>query len=152
MQFLNSIFPVGVTQAQLTEQLATQTQQLATNAGLTYRSAAVDLVGGTNALIGTTAAGYGRFRVTLLAVRCVTVDTFATPAVISIGTNGTDYDNIIASWTLTDLDTVNQVLQQLLADGLTVAAGTGIYVKVATPAGATAMTAVVEIQGVYQGA
>lgn len=135
----------SVTQSQLT-------QQVATNAGLTYRSAALDVVGGTTSLVGTTAAGDGRFRVTVLAARCVTVDTFATPAVISIGTNAADYDNIIAAWTLTDLDTVNQVLQQLLADGLTIAAGTAIYAKVVTPAGATAMTIVIEIQGVYQGA
>jgi hypothetical protein len=126
-------------------------QSQATNAGLSYESAPFDLVGGTTVLIGTTEANLGRFRIQHRAVTCLTVDTFATPAVITIGTNAPDYDNIY-SWTLTNLDTVNEFLQGTLSGVLTIAPNTAIYVKLATPAGATAMTVLVELEGSYQGA
>ena len=126
-------------------------QSQATNAGLSYRSVSFDLVGGTTTLIGTTEANLGRFRIQHRAVTCLTVDTFATPAVITIGKNGQDYDNIY-SWTLTNLDTVNEYLQGTLSGILTIAPNTAIYAKLTTPAGATAMTVIIELEGAYQGA
>jgi len=140
-----SIFPLqGVTPAELN-------QQMALNAGLSYQSPSFDLVGGTTTLIGTTEANFGRFRIMHRAVTCLTVDTLATPAAITIGTNAPDYDNIY-SWTLTNLDAVNKYLQGTLTGVLTIAPTTAIYAKLATPAGATAMTVLVEIEGSYQGA
>jgi hypothetical protein len=133
-----------VTQSQLLESQAV-------NGGLSYQSDSFDLVGGTTALIGTTEAGFGRYRIMHRSVTCLTVDTFATPAVITIGTNAPDYDNIY-SWTLTNLDTVNEYLQGTLSGILTIAPNTAIYAKLATPAGATAMTVLVELEGSYQGA
>jgi hypothetical protein len=126
-------------------------QSQATNAGLSYRSVSFDLVGGTTTLIGTTEANFGRFRIQHRAVTCLTIDTFATPAAITIGTNAPDYDNIY-SWTLTNLDAVNKYLQGTLTSVLTIAPNTAIYAKLATPAGATAMTVIIEIEGSYQGA
>ena len=133
-----------VTQSQL---IASQ----AVNGGLSYQSASFDLVDGTTALIGTTEADFGRFRIMHRAVTCLTVDTFATPAVVTIGTNAPDYDNIY-SWTLTNLDTVNEYLQGTLSGILTIAPNTAIYAKLTTPAGATAMTVIIELEGAYQGA
>lgn len=142
----SSIFPIAnVTQAQLTEQLAN-------GPGLSYTSATFNLVGGTTVLIGTLESGYGRFRPMHSAVTCVAVEDYSGNAVISIGTNAPDYDNIVASLTLTDLNTVNKFLQGIVTGVLTVAPGSAIYAKLVTPSASTVLTAFVEVEGSYQGA
>jgi hypothetical protein len=132
----------SVTQDQLT-------QEQASNGGLSYTSAAFDLVAGANAVIGTTAAGLGRFIPQSYAVECLTVDTLLTPAVITIGTNSPDFDNIATGITLTGITGVNFFARAAIVLGVSVAADTAIRVKLATPAGADAMTARVVISGLY---
>lgn len=140
----SSIFPIAnVTQDQLT-------QQLANGPGLSYKSPTFDLVGGTTVLIGTLQSGYGRFRPMHRAVTCVAVEGYSGNAVISIGTNAPDYDNIVPSLTLTDLDTVNKYLQGTVTGVLTSPAGAEIYAKLVTPSASTVLTAFIEIEGSYQ--
>jgi hypothetical protein len=142
MSVNGTAFGGAVTQDQLT-------QEQASNGGLSYTSAAFDLVAGTNVVIGTTATGLGRFIPQAYAVECLTVTAFATPAVISIGTNGPDYDNIADGITLTDVDTVNEFLRAAVLTGTSIAANTAIHVKLDTPAGADAMTAKFIVSGLY---
>lgn len=145
MAFGSNIFPINVTQDAVSEQIAT-------GPGTTLQSGVFDLVGGTDILVGTTAAIYGRARIMHRAVTCVAIDTPGTAAVISIGTNAPDYDNIVASWTLTGLDTANEFLQTTLTNGTTLAPGTAVYAKLVTPTDGTALTVQVEVEIVYQGA
>lgn len=71
---------------------------------------------------------------------------------ISIGTNSPAYDNILASFELTDMDAVNVYLQQDIDGGTTIPASTGIYAKLQSAAVAQAQTAFVEVLAHYQGA
>lgn len=126
-------------------------EQLAMGAGNTLQSAVFDLVAGTTVLIGTTATTYGRARIMHRAVTCVAIDTPGTAAVISIGTNAPNYDNIIPTLTLTGLDTANEYLQGTIQNGTTIAPGTAVYAKLVTPTDGTALTVQVELEVVYQG-
>jgi hypothetical protein len=131
----------SVTQDQLTSAMET-------NGGIAFRSGAFDVVGGTTTLIGTTGTGKGRFRIMHRAVICKTVEGYATPAAITIGTNAPDYDNIF-SWTLTSQDVVEEYLQGTSTGIITIPEGTAIYGKLATPAGADAMTVQLILEGAY---
>lgn len=104
-------------------------------------------------LVLTTEDAGQRFYPTSLRVTATAADTVAVPAAISIGTNSTDYNNVLAITTLTNLITtnlaVNIPLSLLAAITGSVAPATGIYVKVTTGATATTLTLRVDLRGEY---
>lgn len=139
-----SIFPLqGVTQESLTKQLEL-------GAGVKMTSAAFDLVGGTTVLVGTTSSANGGAVITHRRAICLTAEDVTIVAAVSLGTNAPDYNNILASWTLTNLDDVGRFIQTTIASGEIIAPGSGIYAKLIAPATATAQTAEIILELDYQ--
>lgn len=74
-------------------------------------------------------------------VEPTTVTGLITPSVVSVGTNATNYNNIMASNALTGLTGTNTI-SQIAADlgAIAVAAGTQVFARVITAATADAYT------------
>src|SRR5947207_1682978 len=91
--------------------------------------------------IGTTENGTRRFYPLYLIVNCSAANTVAVVAALSIGTNSTAFDNLLAITALTGLTTANMSIQVpiVLATG-TIAANTSVSVKLTTVATATSQT------------
>jgi len=90
-----------------------------------------------------------KFIVTRAVIRLVNVNTLTIPPIISIGTNSSTYNNIIAATTLTSALTDTQFQGTILAAAPVVASGTAIKVNVSTGATATACTFAVDLWGYY---
>lgn len=102
-------------------------------------------------LIGTTRASGEKFYPLFIVARVRTADTIAVVATASVGTNATDYNNIIAATVLTNLSTVDKFLRwDVTLATSNVAASTGIYFKVTIGATATTMAIDVHVAGYYQ--
>jgi hypothetical protein len=91
-----------------------------------------------------------RFTPVSLIVECTNVDTFAVAASASVGTNSTDYNNVLAITAFTGVGVLNSTLQiPISALSTSVAAVTDIYLKITTGATATTLTLKVTLVGVY---
>lgn len=103
-------------------------------------------------LLGTTENLGKNFRAHRLIVEITAANTIAIVPAISVGTNSTDYNNILAITTLTGLSAVNKIISVDL--GLvamdSVAPNTGIYLKVTTGATATTCTFRAALVGDYE--
>lgn len=120
---------------------------LSVNSGGSVASVNLKTTGATS--VFTTPAGV-TFIPQSVSVFITASDAFATPASISVGTNGAAYDNILAITALTGLSAVNAVLTtHLTALSVIVAAATQVYVNVTTGAGATTLVGTVKINGFY---
>lgn len=129
----------------------TQEQQK-TGPGYSLQSAVIDLTAtaGTATLIGTpTNDGSTPFSIMHRRVKCQSIDNVSVAPVISLGTNAPNYDNIIASWDLTDLDALQKYLQTTATGIVAIPSGTAIYAAIVTPATADAMTAIVTVEGAH---
>ena len=101
--------------------------------------------------IGTTATGRGLFVCTNIDVIAEALNTPTGLPVASVGTNSTDYDNLVATTALTELIAVNSVMA--LCTGLiAVAANTGIYINISVAGTGDTLTLTVVINGYYLGA
>lgn len=100
--------------------------------------------------VGTTQAGL-RFYPLYAVVNVSTADTIAVACALSIGTNGTDLNDVLAITTMTGLTAANTSLRTSL--GLTalgsVAPSTAVKVKITTGATATTCTLDVHVFGFY---
>lgn len=109
----------------------------------------VDGTAAASTTIGTT-EGSGRFVPLYINVQLQSVTGFAITASISIGTNSTDFNNIMPITALTSLDTANEIINlPLVAVISSVAASTAISVKITTPATATTYVVRISIVGWY---
>jgi hypothetical protein len=109
----------------------------------------INLLNTGSTKIFTTISGINSFLCIAVLVQILTSNTFATPASISIGTNGASYNNILAITALTGLSVVGNYLQvPIVALATGAATSTDIYVNVTTGAGAIALTARVILIGV----
>lgn len=101
--------------------------------------------------LGVVPSGCNQFVPTAVTIVCMTADTVAVVAALSIGTNSASYNNILAISTLTGLTTANQCFTvPLVAVATSPAAGTEIFVKVTTGATATTQTANIYVTGFYR--
>lgn len=109
----------------------------------------VDGTVGASSTIGTT-EGSGRFVPLYVNVQLQSVTGFAVTASISIGTNSTDFNNILPITALTSVDTANEILNvPLVAVISSIAASTAISVKVTTAATATTYIMRISLVGWY---
>lgn len=102
-------------------------------------------------LIGTTRNTGERFYPVFIVVRTATADTVLAVASGSVGTNSTDYNNVVPITALTNLTTANLYLRwDITTATASIAANTGVYFKVTTGSTATAHTIDVHLVGYYQ--
>lgn len=112
----------------------------------------VSNVDGTTAAsttIGTT-EGSGRFIPLYANVQLQSTTGFAVVASLSIGTNSTDFNNIVPITALTSVSSANLMVNIPLVSVISsVAASTAISVKITTPATATTYVLRVTLVGWY---
>lgn len=113
-----------------------------------YKITGVDGKTQASTLIFTVPAGK-TFYPTGIIISPSTVTTLVTPSVISVGSNGTDYNNIVATNALTGLVSAAGMMRMNPdVNAVTVAAGNGVYVKVGTGASAAAYTLTIILLGI----
>lgn len=100
-------------------------------------------------LVDTSENGTLRFVPLFGAITMLSISAPVSDGSISIGTNSTAYDNIMAISSLSGLNTANRYFQ-LSFGGTSVAPGTGIYVKVTTPYSAGSASLKLVLFGYYQ--
>lgn len=99
--------------------------------------------------IGTTEAG-GRFVPLYANIQLQSTTGFAVVASLSIGTNSTNFDNILPITALTSVSSANLMINvPLVAVISSVAPSTAISVKITTPATATTYVLRVTLVGWY---
>lgn len=99
--------------------------------------------------IGTTDAN-NRFVPLFAHIELTAVTGFTSVPSVSVGTNSPNYDNGIPITTLTNMNTVNQMVMQQYANlKKSVSAGTDVYVNVTTAAIATTYIGRITILGFY---
>ncbi len=102
-------------------------------------------------LIGTTLNNGKRFYPIYALINVATADTPIAVGSLSIGTNSTSYNNILAITALTGLATVNTMLKlDFIGAMSSTAPNTGIYLKVTTGFTATSLTFDLVIFGFYR--
>lgn len=103
-------------------------------------------------LIQTTAPGL-RFVPTVINMELTTVSGFVSAPSVSIGTNSTDYNNLLSITSLSFVDTANEFvvynIEDVVASPFSIAASTGIYLKVTTAAVGTTYTMRATVLGFY---
>lgn len=100
-------------------------------------------------LIGTTAASDTFVPISIIA-QLTSTTGFVTAASISIGTNSSSYNNILAITALTGVNANNYILNIPITTAIaSIAASTGMYVKVTTGATATTYVLSISIMGYY---
>lgn len=100
-------------------------------------------------LIQTTDAGL-RFVPMFIQVEATNVSGLVTPASFSIGTNGANYNNLLAITAMTGVTSANIMLQNnITALSSSIPASTGININVTTAAVGTTYTLRVSIIGFY---
>ena len=119
-----------------------------------FPKGSISLLSSGATLLGTTENGTENFYPMLyaVAIQSSNFSVLATPAVISIGTNSPNYNNILSGVTLTGSYLVNQVISSSIGGTVysAVAPNTGIYVKVTPLIGTgTAVAAHVTLLGDY---
>jgi hypothetical protein len=102
----------------------------------------ISLLSSASTQIGTTENGTEMFYPLLAVCEIMSsnVTVLTVPAIVSVGTNSPNYNNIVPATTLTSLYTLNSIMYPTLATIATsVPANTGIFVKVtaATVTGST---------------
>ena len=116
-----------------------------------YSKAAIDLVATGATLLFTTENGARRFYVEDIFVVVTAADTLSVVASASFGTNSTDYNNILAITALTGTLAVNKSLKIPIVLAVdSVAANTGIYIKITTGATAVSASGKVIVRGFYE--
>jgi len=103
-------------------------------------------------LVATTATGRGRFVVSNIDLIATALDTLTGAPTVSVGANGTDYDDVVPATELVEIS-ANGVdhLSEIAGHQATVAENTGIYLNNTTGATATTLTLTVVINGYYVG-
>lgn len=111
----------------------------------------VDLKSAASTLLYTTLSNGLRFVPVKVVAEVTAADTIAVVASLSIGTNATSYNDILAISALTGLSAVNKIIEfsPLAAAISSIAGNTGIYVKVTTGATATTCTGRIHLFGLY---
>ena len=133
--------------AGITQSAGAGSLTLSANTGGSVASVNLKTTGATS--VFTTPAGV-IFIPQSVSVFITASDTFATPASISVGTNGAAYDNILGITALTGLSAVSAVLTtHITLLSVIVPAATAVFVNVTTGAGATTLTGTVKINGFY---
>lgn len=104
-------------------------------------------------LVGTTRNDARKFISTLAVIHATVANAITVPPTISIGTNGTSYNNLLAAATLTGMTSVDNYLCFTLGGSVlsAVAANTGIYANISAGATGTSMTLDIAIFGFYKG-
>lgn len=124
-----------------------------TNANSTNDRLQVFSISGLSGIVGTSTLIFTPttiFTPTMISLQLQSTTGFVTVASVSIGTNGASYNNILAISPMTAVISATNLLNfSLISLISTVAAGTGIYVNVTTPAVATTYVMKVIIMGVY---
>lgn len=148
--FVNGVFEAGDISCSLVDLafLTFNGIQMA-NCGMSFYLYPVDAKVAASTQINTTAIGVNFFpeivRVIVLSASTVTI-----PPVISIGTNSASYNNILPATTLTGLAAADSFQNFSVSTVIPkVPSGTGIFLKVSTPATATTLSIGVYIRGVY---
>ncbi len=102
-------------------------------------------------LIGTTRSnGAERFYPQIAHIILASTTGFSAAPTITIGTNSSSYDNIVASTTLTGLNASNMFYAlSLIVPQSSIAGSTGIYINVGTGATATTYTILALARGFY---
>lgn len=102
-------------------------------------------------LIGATRAGSGRFHPVFATFEVSAANAIISVTSLSIGTNATTYDDILAITALTGLSSLNKMLKTSILTALSsIAASTDIYVKVTTVAVATECKIDISLWGYYE--
>ena len=102
-------------------------------------------------LIGRTENGSSRFYPLFAVIEIAAATSISVVGAASIGTNSTNYNNILAITTLTGLSALNNILNLNLAGvaSTSVAPNTDIYFKVTTGFTATTATGDIHLIGYY---
>jgi hypothetical protein len=102
-------------------------------------------------LLMTTENGTRSFHVTGVTIQSVAASAITIAATMSIGTNSSFYNNIVASTLLTGLTAVSTDYPVSLITAIgAIPANTGIYANVGTAATGTSQTGNIVILGYYQ--
>lgn len=103
--------------------------------------------------IFTTDASSGRFYPVSIVCECTSTSGFVVVASVSVGTNSTSFNNILAITALTGASAANLYAVAaptgIIAGGGSVAAGTAVVLKVTTAATATTYVIKAVIAGFY---
>lgn len=116
-----------------------------------FRAAAINAKTVAATKLGTTENGTQTFYPLWLTVYLASATLATIIGVASVGTNATNYNNVMTAVTMTGLTTVGKlIMSSLTAVGSSVAANTDIYFNLTTGFTATAATIDVELWGYYR--
>jgi hypothetical protein len=113
-----------------------------------YETPEIDAKAGVTTLIVTTNAEL-RFYPIMVLVEIMAANSLSASPSVTVGTNGSSYDNILGS-TSPGMTPNAAVAGPPLASGVSIAPGSDIKVKVTVPASGTSGTFVVAILGFYK--
>jgi len=100
--------------------------------------------------VGTTANGTQSFYPLILVTAITSASAIITPMTLSLGTNASSYNNLIAATLMTGLTSLSQMLQTGVTGAVgKVAPGTDVYINVTSGATATTATAEAHLIGYY---
>lgn len=110
--------------------------------------AGIDLKTATQTLLFVTEPGTRRFYPTDVIVELTSADAVSVVASISVGTAAGGFADVLGAYTLTGLDSTNEMLTIPLTTVISsLAAATGVFVNVAVGATATTCTGKVIVRG-----
>lgn len=116
---------------------------------VTYKVDNIDLTSLVATKIVTTAAGSGIFIPQNLIIRCTAANSVSVAASVSVGTNSTSYNNILAISALTGVTSSGLCIQIPCTLFTQVAATTDIFIKVTTGITGTSELVSAYLQGFY---
>lgn len=146
---LDNINTYGINLNDLNSYIASNNQSINGQVVAIYSS--INLKSTGTAVLYTVPAGY-KFFVDSIIVESTECTSLSTEAVLSVGANASDYNNLMASETLTGLNAVDKFYKKVISGAKPIiTASEVIYLKINTAMTGTSQTANIYLLGLLRG-